>query len=95
MSDPYEVLGIDPASDDAAIRRRYLELVRQYPPDQHAERFAAVRGAYDQLRDPVARLSTRLFPTKTHETMDAILADVEQRLRTARIPVKTLISLAE
>jgi DnaJ-class molecular chaperone len=95
MSDPYEVLGIDPSSDDAAIRRRYLELVRRYPPDQHPERFAAVREAYDQLRDPVARLQARLFPTKTHETMDEILADVEQRLRTARIPVETLISLAE
>jgi len=95
MSDPYEVLGIDPGSDDAEIRRRYLELVRRYPPDQHPERFAAVREAYDELRDPVARLSARLFLHKTHETMDAILADVEQRLRTARIPVKILISLAE
>ena len=95
MSDPYEVLGIDPASGDAEIRRRYLELVRRYPPDQHPERFAAVREAYDQLRDPVARLRAKLFPAKPHETMDAILADVEQRLRTARIPVKTLVSLAE
>ena len=95
MSDPYEVLGLEPGSGDAEIRRRYLELVRRYPPDQHPERFAAVREAYDELRDPVTRLRARLFPTKTHETMDAILADVEQRLRTARIPTKTLISLAE
>ena len=95
MADPYDVLGLDPGSDDAEIRRRYLELVRQYPPDQHPERFAAVRAAYDQLRDPVTRLRAKLFPAGAHETMDAILIDVERRLRTARIPVKTLISLAE
>ena len=95
MSDPYEVLGLEPRSGDAEIRRRYLELVRRYPPDRDPERFAAVREAYDALRDPVTRLRERLFPTKTHETMDAILADAEQRLRRARISTKTLISLAE
>ena len=95
MSDPYEVLGLVPGSDDTEIRRRYLELVRRYPPDRHPQRFAAVREAYEELRDPVARLRGKLFPSKPRETMDAILADVEQRLRTARIPVKTLISLAE
>jgi len=95
MSDPYEVLGIDPRSDDAEIRRRYLELVRRHPPDREPERFAAVREAYDQLRDPVARLKSKLFPLETSDTMDAILAEMERRLRTARIPMKTLLSLAE
>jgi len=95
MSNPYEILGIDPASDDAAIRRRYLELVRRHPPDREPERFAAIRGAYDELRDPVARLRSKLFPLETHDTIDSILADVERRLRTARIPLKTLLSLAE
>jgi DnaJ-domain-containing protein 1 len=95
MSDPYEVLGIDPACGDAEIRRRYLELVRQFPPDQHPERFAAVREAYEQLRDPVLRLKAKLFPLTPHHTIDAILAEVEGRLRGARIPMKTLLSLAE
>ena len=35
---------------------RYLELVRQFPPDQAPERFAAVHAAYDALRDPARRL---------------------------------------
>jgi DnaJ-class molecular chaperone len=95
MADPYEVLGIEPGSSDAAIRRRYLELVRQFPPDQHPERFAAVRGAYDALRDPVTRLRARLFPAKNDDTVDAVLADVQRRLRTDRISVKTLLSLGE
>ena len=44
MSDPYDVLGLPPDSDDEAIRRRYLELVRQFSPEHHPERFSAVRG---------------------------------------------------
>ena len=95
MSDPYEVLGVGPQSGDAEIRRRYLDLVRRYPPDREPERFAAIREAYEQLRDPVVRLKAKLFPRGPNDTIDAILADVERRLQTARIPVKTLLSLAE
>ncbi len=95
MADPYQVLGIEPGSDDARIRRRYLDLVRQHPPDREPERFAAIREAYDQLRDPARRLKSRLFPDQPTDTIDAVLADVERRVRTARIPVKTLLSLAE
>ena len=95
MADPYEVLGIERGSGDAEIRRRYLELVRRHPPDREPERFAAIRGAYDQLRDPVVRLVSTLFGLDSGETLDAIVAEVEHRLRTARIPVNTLLSLAE
>ena len=61
MSDPYEVLGLADDADEAEIRRRYLELVRQSPPDREPERFAAVRAAYDEVRDPVRRLEAQLF----------------------------------
>ena len=47
MTDPYEVLGIDDDADDEAIRRRYLELVKRFPPEHHPEKFAAVRAALD------------------------------------------------
>ena len=95
MADPYEVLGLEPGSGDAAIRRRYLELVRRHPPDREPERFAAIRTAYDQLRDPVVRLQSMLFSSDSGDTLDAVLADVERRLGTARIPVTILLSLAE
>ena len=45
MADPYETLGVTRSSSDAEIRRRYLELVRQFPPERDAERFAAIRSA--------------------------------------------------
>lgn len=95
MNEPWEVLGVAPGVDDAALRKRYLELVRQHPPDQCPAEFAEIRTAYDQLRDPVSRLKRELFEPKNHDSMDSIIADVRRRLRGARIPVETLLSLGE
>ena len=95
MADPYQVLEVDPKSGDEEIRRRYLELVRRHPPDRDPKRFAEIRGAYEKLRDPIARLESRLFALETDDSLDAILADVKRRLRGVRIPTATLLSLAE
>jgi curved DNA-binding protein CbpA len=95
MADPYETLGLSRAASDAEIRRRYLELVRQFPPEREAERFAAIRQAYDQLRDPVSRLGARLFEIDAGDSWEAVQADWARRLRTARIPADALLSLAE
>ncbi len=95
MSDPYDVLGLERTADEAEIRRRYLELVREHPPDRSPERFAAVRAAYEQLRDPAARLEAQLFRVAASDSLDGIAADLRQRLRAARLPVATLLALAE
>jgi curved DNA-binding protein CbpA len=95
MADPYETLGVTRSSSDAEIRRRYLELVRQFPPERDAERFAAIRHAYDQLRDPVERMDKRLFDLNEGDSWEAIHADWNRRLRTARIPVDVLLGLSE
>src|SRR3954469_17832060 len=95
MSDPYDVLGLDRTADAAAIRRRYLELVREHPPDRSPERFAAIRAAYDQLHDPAIRLGAQIFRVETSDSLDGIAADLRARLRAARLPVATLLALAE
>jgi curved DNA-binding protein CbpA len=95
MKDPYEVLGLPSEAGEAAIRKRYLELVRQHPPDQAPARFAEVHAAYDALRDPVKRLETKLFELHGDDTLDDIIAEVQRRMRGARIPVETLLSLGE
>ena len=95
MSDPYEILGVSHGSTEADIRRRYLELVRQHPPDRAAERFTEIHQAYEKLRDPVVRLESKLFDLESSETMADIVADVRCRLRRSRIPTQTLLSLAE
>ena len=57
MADPFEVLELPKHAGEGEIRKRYLELVRAFPPEQAPERFAAVHAAYQALRDPAARLA--------------------------------------
>lgn len=93
MADPYQELGLAPDCDDEAIRRRYLELVRQFPPEQHPEKFAVIRSAYEQLRDPITRLRYRLFEAGKSETIDALIEEVQCQTVRRRIPLTTLLSI--
>ena len=96
MSDPYTVLDLPRDADEEAIRRRYLELVRQYPPDRAPERFASIRAAYDEVRDPARRLAALIFEVATPDTVDAIADDLRARLRGRldTIPTDALLALA-
>lgn len=94
MTEPHLVLGVAAGADEATLRRRYLELVRENPPEQFPQRFAEIRAAYDQLRDPAERLKRQLFEMRTSETLDDVIADLRLRLQGTRIPTKTLFSLA-
>jgi len=96
MSDPYEQLDVSPDADEAQIRRRYLELVRQFPPDRAPEQFAEIRAAYDALRDPISRLEARLFePGSRTDSLEMIGEELRGRLRTARFPISVLTSWAD
>jgi len=96
MSDPYEVFGLTPDAGESEIRQRYLVLVRAFPPDQAPERFAAIHTAYESLRDPAKRLRSQLFLVDTkNDSFEAIAADLRARLREFRLPVDTLLALAD
>jgi curved DNA-binding protein CbpA len=93
MTDPYAVLGLAPDCDDETIRRRYLELVKQYTPERHPERFAVIRRAYDSLRDLNTRLRHRLFEAGKNESVDAIIEELTCRTARRRVSLKTLLSV--
>jgi curved DNA-binding protein CbpA len=93
LTDPYAVLGLPPDCDDDAIRRRYLELVRRYSPEHHPERFAAIRSAYEALRDQTTRIRHRLFEAGENENVDAILEELACRTSRRRVPLKELLSI--
>jgi ferredoxin len=50
--DPYDVLGIDPDADDAAVLEAYRERVKETHPDRDgsAEEFRAVKDAYERIQ---------------------------------------------
>jgi curved DNA-binding protein CbpA len=92
MTDPYAVLGLSADSDDETIRRRYLELVKQFSPEHHPEKFAAIRRAYESLRDLETRLRHRMFEAGRTESIDGVLEELARRTSRRRLPLQTLVN---
>lgn len=90
MSDPYHLLGVARDADDAAIRAAYLAAVRLNPPDRDAERFAALRRAYDAVANHRLRLAQELFDREP-PTLDGLLQLLEGQFSRRRPDAATLI----
>ena len=58
---PYETLGIAREASTAEVKKAYFNLVKQYSPETHAERFKEIRQAYDRLKDHTLRQETEVF----------------------------------
>jgi curved DNA-binding protein CbpA len=92
MTDPYQVLGLPPDSDDEAIRRRYLQLVKEFSPEQHPEKFSAIRRAYESLKDLDTRLHYRLFEAGKTDSVDALFEELACRSPRRRLSLETLLA---
>jgi len=51
-ADPFVILGVSPDASEADVRARYLELVKQFPPEREPEKFREIRMAFDAAKDP-------------------------------------------
>ncbi len=91
--DPFQTLGLPQDADEQAVRARYLELVKQHPPERDPDKFREIQAAYDASRDPLAVAKSLLqFPSDDSPPTwkDAIEA---QRNRPPKTPVNFLLSL--
>lgn len=61
MTNLHQVLGIAHDADDAAVRAAYLRAVQLCPPDLDAQRFAALRRAFEALATHRLRVANDLF----------------------------------
>ncbi len=52
--DPFTVLGVSRDASEEEIRARYLELVKQFPPDRDPDRFREIRAAFEAAKDPLS-----------------------------------------
>lgn len=95
MNDHYAALGIGHDAGEAEIRSRYLELVRQFPPERDPERAARIRAAYDALRDPAVRLENQLFQLDSDVSVAGIIESCTPDVRSVRLPVELLLSLGK
>ena len=95
MNNPYEILGVSPGSSEEAIRSAYLQKVREFPPDRAPEKFAEVRAAFDELRDPSRLREKRLQSLETTDSFAALAADIRARIVRPDLPTDLLLLLAE
>jgi len=91
-ADPFVILGISPDADEAEVRARYLELVKQFPPERDPEKFQEIRGAFEAAKDPLA-VARRLIAPPSHDVPR--WADVleAQKQNPPRLSVPFLLSL--
>jgi curved DNA-binding protein CbpA len=96
MPDPFTVLGVAEDAGDAEIRRRYLALVRDFPPDRAPDRFQEFRAAYEALSDERKRLETKLLHTNgaalSRLKISALHADSPGLARATKRTVATLLT---
>lgn len=52
-ADPFAVLGLPPGADEDQVRTRYLQLIKEHPPESDPEKFRQVQQAYQDARDPL------------------------------------------
>ena len=90
MSNPYHLLDIDRDADDAAVRAAYLRAVQLCPPDRDAERFAALRRAFDALATERLRVASALFD-KEPPTLAALVHLLESGCTPHRPDAATLL----
>lgn len=84
MANPYDVLGVPPHADDAAIRRSYLALVRKFPPERAPDEFRRIQAAYDAVRDLRSRLRYFLFAPSRGESLDSWIAELRSESASER-----------
>ena len=95
MLNHYLAMGLPPNATEEAIRRRYLELVRLYPPSRSPQRFQRINAAYDVLKDRRSRIHDRIYGyQKFHDLGDALDAFTESARKDRAMPgLRDLLAL--
>lgn len=93
MGNAYTVLGVAPDASDEAIRARYLELAKEFTPEQHPERFAAVRAAYEKIKSIENRVRHRLFESGKDDTIESIIEEAACRTPRQRAGLRTILAM--
>ncbi len=91
-ADPFTILGVAIDASESEIRARYLELVKQFPPEREPAKFREVQAAFQAARDPLSIARRLVAPPgdEVPEWSDAIEA---QKRNPPRLSPAFLISL--
>jgi len=72
MRDPYLILGIGENADDDAVETAYLQGIKRCPPERDAERFGALRQAYELLRTRRRRATFAMYHGEPPDPADIL-----------------------
>ena len=89
----YQTLGLTPGCSESKLRERYLELVRQFPPESHPEQFANIHNAYEKVKNPLEMLPAILSPSQGDDSFDRVIQNVRENIRNRRLPTAVLLKM--
>ena len=95
MPNAYDILGVKPDALDEIIRQRYLALVREFSPELHPQKFAAIRAAYEKLKTLVARTNYRLFQFNNDDTIEELIEDATCQMTRRRHSLDSLLKATQ
>lgn len=88
---PHDVLGLAADASLEEVRRAYLRLVREHPPDRDPDKFREIHSAYTLLNDPMEQAKALLALSRDPPDLTAIIAAAETRpLRIPKLPLLAL-----
>ena len=91
----YYTLGLSPDCTEEELRKRYLELVRQFPPETHGEKFSRIHEAYEKLKNPLESIQEMFFSLELDDSIEQIITDVLDDIRHERLPTQVLLKMGE
>ncbi|QDU61948.1 Chaperone protein DnaJ [Planctomycetes bacterium Pan216] len=91
--DPFMTLGLPRIASEEQIRSRYLELVKQFPPEREPQKFREIRAAYEAVRDPLLIAERLLEPPDDDEAPQWEDAIEEQKEVPPKMTPAFLLSL--
>jgi curved DNA-binding protein CbpA len=92
-ADPFHTLGLPRDADETEVRARYLELVKQFPPDREPEKFREIRSAFEACKDPLSIARRLVRPPDDADVPEWAEAIETQKRNPPRLSPAFLLSL--
>ncbi|MFZ1641865.1 MAG: DnaJ domain-containing protein [Candidatus Contendobacter sp.] len=95
MPNPFNLLGVAETADDDAIKKAYLQQVREHPPERDPDRFQAIRAAFEAIKTRRDRLRYRLFHQETPDLAELAATALRpggSRRRPSETQIRQLLS---
>ena len=89
MPNPFAVLGVAETADDDAIKKAYLQQVREHPPERNPERFQVIRAAFEAIKTRPNRLRYRLFGQETPDVAGLVANALQPHPGSRRRPTES------